>query len=65
MKILLVEDDTMLNEMISEYITSTGHMIKSSKTFKILLLDINKRWPQALDASNFQLSMNFSKHPRT
>ena len=32
MKILLVEDDTMLNEMISEYITSTGHMIKSAKS---------------------------------
>ena len=53
MKILLVEDDTMLNEMISEYITSTGHVIKSVKTgnesleildkekFDLLILDIN------------------------
>ena len=53
MKILLVEDDTMLNEMISEYITSTGHMIKSAKSgnesleilnkekFDLLILDIN------------------------
>ena len=32
MKILLVEDDIMLNEMIAEYITSTGHIIKSVKT---------------------------------
>ena len=32
MKILLVEDDIMLNEMITEYITSTGHAIKSVKT---------------------------------
>ena len=53
MKILLVEDDTMLNEMISEYITSTGHVIKSTKSgnesleildkekFDLLILDIN------------------------
>ena len=32
MKILLVEDDIMLNEMITEYITSTGHVIKNAKT---------------------------------
>ena len=32
MKILLVEDDIMLNEMITEYITSTGHAIKNAKT---------------------------------
>ena len=31
MKILLVEDDMMLNEMISEYLTSTGHVIISAK----------------------------------
>ena len=53
MKILLVEDDIMLNEMITEYITSTGHAIKSVKTgnesleildkekFDLLILDIN------------------------
>ncbi len=53
MKILLVEDDIMLNEMITEYITSTGHVIKSAKTglesldilekekFDLLILDIN------------------------
>ena len=32
MKILLVEDDIMLNEMITEYITSTGHIIRNAKT---------------------------------
>ena len=32
MKILLVEDDIMLNEMIAEYISSTGHVIKNAKT---------------------------------
>jgi DNA-binding response OmpR family regulator len=32
MKILLVEDDIMLNEMITEYISSTGHVIKNAKT---------------------------------
>ena len=53
MKILLVEDDLMLNEMITEYITSTGHLIKSVNTgndsldilekekFDLLILDIN------------------------
>ena len=53
MKILLVEEDIMLNEMIAEYITSTGHIIKSVKTgteslqilgkekFDLLILDIN------------------------
>jgi len=53
MKILLVEDDIMLNEMITEYITSTGHVIISAKTgmeslailekekFDLLILDIN------------------------
>ncbi len=53
MKILLVEDDIMLNEMITEYITSTGHVIKNAKTgaealdilekekFDLLILDIN------------------------
>lgn len=53
MKILLVEDDVMLNEMITEYIISTGHAIKSVKTgresldilekekFDLLILDIN------------------------
>ena len=53
MKILLVEDDIMLNEMIKEYITSTGHIIKNAKTgaesldilekerFDLLILDIN------------------------
>ena len=28
MKILLLEDDSMLNEMISEYLNSTGHVVK-------------------------------------
>ena len=32
MKILLVEDDIMLNEMINEYISSTGHVVTSVKT---------------------------------
>uniref|UniRef100_UPI0040489D52 response regulator transcription factor n=1 Tax=Aliarcobacter sp. TaxID=2321116 RepID=UPI0040489D52 len=53
MKILLVEDDSMLNEMITEYIQSTGHIIKSVKSgnesleilenekFDLLILDIN------------------------
>lgn len=53
MKILLVEDDIMLNEMITEYIASTGHVIISAKTgmesleilekekFDLLILDIN------------------------
>lgn len=53
MKILLVEDDIMLNEMITEYIASTGHVIISTKTgmeslaildkekFDLLILDIN------------------------
>ncbi len=53
MKILLVEDDIMLNEMITEYIASTGHLIISAKTgmeslailekekFDLLILDIN------------------------
>ena len=33
MKILLVEDDIMLNEMITEYLTSTGHAIISAIIF--------------------------------
>lgn len=53
MKILLVEDDEMLNEMITEYINSTGHVIISTKTgqesleildsqkFDLLILDIS------------------------
>jgi DNA-binding response OmpR family regulator len=53
MKILLVEDDFMLNEMITEYIASTGHVIKNAKAglealeilekekFDLLILDIN------------------------
>lgn len=53
MKILLVEDDIMLNEMIAEYISSTGHVITSAKTgiealdilssqkFDLLILDIS------------------------
>ena len=32
MKILLLEDDSMLNEMISEYLASTGHVVKSTTT---------------------------------
>lgn len=53
MKILLVEDDMMLNEMISEYLTSTGHVIISARNglesleilefqkFDLLILDIS------------------------
>ncbi|KAB7885580.1 response regulator transcription factor [Poseidonibacter ostreae] len=53
MKILLLEDDVMLNEMISEYLSSTGHVVKSTTTgqecletldkekFDLLILDIN------------------------
>lgn len=53
MKILVLEDDIMLNEMITEYLTSTGHLIISTKTgnecldilekerFDLLILDIN------------------------
>ena len=42
MKILLVEDDIMLNEMIWEYITSTGHLIKSVKNGKDALEVLEK-----------------------
>ena len=53
MKILLLEDDSMLNEMISEYLNSTGHVVKNATTghecmelleeekFDLLILDIN------------------------
>jgi len=53
MKILLVEDDIMLNEMLTEYLSSTGHAITSAKSgdeslkilneqkFDLLILDIN------------------------
>lgn len=53
MKILLLEDDLMLNEMINEYLTSTGHVVKSTtrgesclnilkeEKFDLLILDIN------------------------
>ncbi len=53
MKILLVEDVIMLNEMITEYLASTGHAITSAKSgneslkilneqkFDLLILDIN------------------------
>jgi len=53
MKILLLEDDFMLNEMINDYLTTTGHLIKSTNTgneclelldkeeFDLLILDIN------------------------
>lgn len=53
MKILLLEDDFMLNEMITNYLSSTGHIIKSSnrgnecleilekEEFDLLILDIN------------------------
>jgi len=53
MKILLVEDDFMLNEMITEYLNSTGHAIISAKNglealeilesqkFDLLILDIS------------------------
>lgn len=53
MKILLLEDEVMLNEMISEYLSSTGHVVKGTTTgkeclelldeekFDLLILDIN------------------------
>ncbi len=53
MKILLLEDDIMLNEAISQYLSSVGHIIKSVKDgkeclkslkeekFDLLILDIN------------------------
>lgn len=53
MKILLLEDDSMLNEAISEYLRSIGHIIESTKDgnaclkilekekFDMLILDIN------------------------
>ncbi|MEN8717363.1 MAG: response regulator transcription factor [Sulfurovum sp.] len=53
MKILVLEDDIMLNEMITEYLSSTGHLITSATTgkeclvilenkkFDLLILDIN------------------------
>lgn len=53
MKILLLEDDLQLNEAISQYLTSTGHVVISSRDgktaleilneqkFDLLVLDIN------------------------
>jgi len=53
MKILLLEDDTMLNDMITDYLSSTGHVITSTtrgkecldilenERFDLLILDIN------------------------
>ncbi|MFA9374267.1 response regulator transcription factor [Poseidonibacter sp.] len=53
MKILLLEDDLMLNEMINEYLVSTGHAVKTTsmgeeclkilqeEKFDLLILDIN------------------------
>lgn len=53
MKILLLEDDLMLNDAITQYLTSVGHQIVSSKDgktcleilenekFDMLILDIN------------------------
>ena len=53
MKILLLEDDIMLNEAITQYLTSVGHMVKSVKdgeeciqtlekeAFDLLIFDIN------------------------
>lgn len=53
MKILLLEDDIMLNEAISQYLSSVGHIIKAVKDgeecsknleeekFDLLILDIN------------------------
>ena len=42
MKILLLEDDVMLNEMISEYLSSTGHVVKSTITGKECLETLEK-----------------------
>ncbi len=53
MKILLLEDDQMLNDMITQYLNSTGHVVTSATTgkecleildtqkFDLLVLDIN------------------------
>jgi len=52
MKILLLEDELMLNDAISEYLKSIGHMVESftdgeevtnnvDKSFDLLILDIN------------------------
>ena len=53
MKILLLEDDLMLNEMIGEYLISTGHAVRGTTSgteclqildeekFDLLILDIN------------------------
>ena len=53
MKILLLEDDIMLNEAITQYLSSVGHMVKSVKDgeeciqkldeemFDLLIFDIN------------------------
>ena len=53
MKILLLEDDIMLNEAITKYLTSVGHLVKSVKDgeeciqtledemFDLLIFDIN------------------------
>ncbi|RXK03385.1 response regulator transcription factor [Halarcobacter bivalviorum] len=53
MKILLLEDDFMLNEMIGNYLNSTGHKVETTSTgseclnllqkeeFDLLILDIN------------------------
>ncbi len=53
MKILLLEDDLMLNEAISKYLKNTGHIVQSYRdgqsaleglemqTFDLLILDIN------------------------
>lgn len=53
MKILLLEDDLLLNEAITEYLTSVGHVLKSVKNgsecvavleeekFDLLVFDIN------------------------
>ncbi|WP_320035118.1 response regulator transcription factor [Halarcobacter sp.] len=72
MKILLLEDDLMLNDAINQYLTSVGHQIVSSKDgktcleilehekFDMLILDINLP-----DINGFTILEELHKQKRT
>ncbi|WP_321469853.1 response regulator transcription factor [Halarcobacter sp.] len=72
MKILLLEDDLMLNDAITQYLTSVGHRIVSSKDgktcieilenekFDMLILDINLP-----DIDGFTILEELHKQKRT
>ncbi|WP_321312538.1 response regulator transcription factor [Halarcobacter sp.] len=72
MKILLLEDDLMLNDAITQYLTSVGHQIVSSKDgktcleilenekFDMLILDINLP-----DIDGFTILEELHKQKRT